>query len=69
MTAYSGCNDDVPLGFYTIEGAGHTWPGSSISAAIPTLGVTNLDISATEIAWEFFGQHTLGEEQAADSAG
>lgn len=69
LTSYSGCNDDVPLGFYTIEGAGHTWPGSSISAAIPTLGVTNLDISATEIAWEFFGQHTLGGEQAADSAG
>ena len=69
LTSYSGCNDDVPLGFYTIEGAGHTWPGSSISAAIPTLGVTNLDISATEIAWEFFGQHTLGGEQTADSAG
>ena len=69
LTSYSGCNDDVPLGFYTIEGGGHTWPGSSISAAIPTLGVTNLDISATEIAWEFFSQHTLGGEPAADSAG
>jgi len=69
LTSYSGCTDGVPLGFYTIVGGGHTWPGSSISAAIPTLGFTNLDISATEIAWEFFGQHTLGGEAPAEAAG
>ena len=61
LTSYSGCRDDVPLGFYTIEGGGHTWPGSPVSAAIETLGFTNLDISATEIAWDFFSQHTLGQ--------
>lgn len=59
LTSYSGCDDDVPLGFYTIAGGGHTWPGSTISAAIPSLGVTNTDISATEIAWDFFTQYTL----------
>lgn len=60
LTSYSGCTDGVPLGFYTIEGGGHTWPGSPISAAISTLGFTNTDISATEIAWDFFTQHQLG---------
>lgn len=69
LTSYSGCTDGVPLGFYTIVGGGHTWPGSSISAAIPTLGFTNLDISATEIAWEFFSQHTLDGEAPAEAAG
>lgn len=59
LTSYSGCRDDVPLGFYAIAGAGHTWPGSPISAAIESLGVTNTDISATEVAWDFFNQHTL----------
>ena len=59
LTNYSGCTDGVPLGFYAIAGGGHTWPGSAISAAIPSLGVTNTDISATEIAWGFFSQYTL----------
>ena len=60
LTSYTGCRDGAPLGFYTIEGGGHTWPGSPISAAIESLGFTNTDISATEIAWEFFSQHALG---------
>lgn len=59
LTSYVGCNDDVELGFYAIAGAGHTWPGSPISASIPSLGVTNTDISATDLAWEFFQQNSL----------
>ncbi len=58
-TSYVGCNDDVELGFYAIAGAGHTWPGSPVSVGIPSLGVTNTDISATGIAWEFFQQNSL----------
>lgn len=61
LTSWTGCTDDVEVGFYTIEGAGHTWPGSIISSAIPSLGVTNLDIDATEIAWQFFQRHPLAE--------
>ena len=67
LTSYTGCTDDVPLGFYTIEGGGHTWPGSAISAAIPSLGFTNTDISATEIAWEFFNQYTLAGQVQVDA--
>lgn len=61
LTSWTGCTDNVEVGFYTIEGAGHTWPGSIISSAIPSLGVTNLDIDATEIAWQFFQRHPLAE--------
>ena len=61
LTSWTGCTDNVEVGFYAIEGAGHTWPGSIISSAIPSLGVTNLDIDATEIAWQFFQRHPLAE--------
>lgn len=62
LTSWSGCDDDVEVGFYTLEGAGHTWPGSVISSAIPSLGVTNLDVDATEISWQFFQRHSLAAE-------
>lgn len=67
LTSYSGCTDGVPLGFYAIEGGGHTWPGSAISAAIESLGFTNTDISATEIAWDFFSQHSLDGSTEANA--
>lgn len=59
LRTWSGCRDDVEVGFYTLEQAGHTWPGSPISAMIPALGVTNLDVDATAIAWEFFARNSL----------
>ena len=70
LTSYVGCNDEVELGFYAIAGAGHTWPGSPISVGIPSLGITNIDISATEIAWEFFQENSLpGAIEIVDDAG
>lgn len=60
-TTFTGCADNVELGFYTIADGGHTWPGSAVSGAIAALGVTNTDIDATEIAWEFFVRATATE--------
>lgn len=54
LRSWSGCDEDVELGFYTIDGGGHTWPGSAISQAFEALGVTNMDIDATQIIWDFF---------------
>ena len=62
LTSWSECDDEVEVGFYTISGAGHTWPGSQISAAITSLGVTNLDVDATALSWEFFSRHSLSAE-------
>lgn len=59
LTAYSGCDADNEMGFYTIDEGGHTWPGSVISSESPSLGVTNLDVDATAIAWDFFQRHSL----------
>lgn len=64
LTSWTGCVDAVELGFYTIAGAGHTWPGSETSLASPSLGITNTDIDATELSWTFFSRHSLlAEEQ------
>ena len=59
LTSYTGCANDAELGFYTIDGGGHTWPGSQISAALPSLGVTTMEVDATAIAWDFFQRHAL----------
>jgi polyhydroxybutyrate depolymerase len=59
LTSWAGCDDGIEMGFYAIDGGGHTWPGSPASAAIPSLGVTNFDIDATALAWEFFERHSL----------
>lgn len=59
LTSYAGCAADVEMGFYTIDGGGHTWPGSVFSAAIPSLGVTTMDVDATALAWAFFQRHSL----------
>lgn len=57
---FSGCNDDSSVQLYVIDGGGHTWPGSELSAASATiLGPTTFDLDATETIWKFFGQHSL----------
>ena len=42
---------------YTIEGAGHTWPGQKSPLAL--IGKSTLDISANDLIWEFFKKHSL----------
>lgn len=59
---YVGC--PVEMTFYEVRESGHTWPGSPISLIISQgagLGVTSDEISATEVSWEFFSRHTLGD--------
>ena len=51
---YSGCD----LILYTIEGGGHTWPGSSITFD-PAFGLMSREIDASEVIVEFMLRHTL----------
>jgi polyhydroxybutyrate depolymerase len=50
----TGRGDDIVL--CTIDGGGHTWPGG---VAIPPLGKTSTDISATDTMIDFFLAHPL----------
>ena len=51
---YLGCD----LILYTIEGGGHTWPGSSF-AFDPAFGTVSREINASEVIVEFMLRHTL----------
>lgn len=61
---YSNCDDTTDRVFYEIEGGGHTWPGSLVSRAISEgvgIGVTSMDIDASQVSWDFFEQHRLSD--------
>ncbi len=55
---YVDCDDDASVVLYTIAGGGHTWPGGAELPAF-IVGVTNDDVNASEIMWEFFTAHPL----------
>jgi len=52
---YTGCREGADVIFYTIDGGGHTWPGSR-GYGIGKYSLTN----ATELMWAFFLAHTPG---------
>lgn len=56
---WTDCEEATPIQFYMIDEAGHTWPGSEALIGIETLGVTNMDINASALIWEFFNRYTL----------
>lgn len=49
---YQKCQADVV--FYTIEGGGHTWPGSKVSGGA---GPVTTEINASNLIWTFFANH------------
>jgi polyhydroxybutyrate depolymerase len=56
------CPPDATVELYTVEGGGHSWPGSDFSVAIEgAVGATTLSIDANEVMWEFFEQHPMPE--------
>jgi polyhydroxybutyrate depolymerase len=49
--AWSDCDENTAVLLYTVEGGGHTWPGS---IDVPRLGPVTGEIDATDLMWEFF---------------
>lgn len=43
---------------YTIEGAGHTWPGGSQYLPALLIGKVSHNLDATPVIWEFFRKHS-----------
>ena len=56
---YKGCKNNSDVVFYRSSNAGHTWPGSPLAKAFEDygLGITNTDLPASKIIWEFFVNH------------
>lgn len=60
VTVFEYINGDCngsKVKFYKINGGGHTWPGVVVPNT--SLGVTNLDINASQELWDFFQQFEL----------
>lgn len=55
---YSDCDDDTRVVFYSIRGAGHTWPGGE-ELPVWITGYTNQEINASALMWEFFRDFTV----------
>jgi polyhydroxybutyrate depolymerase len=60
-TAYTGCRDAALVELYTIEAAGHEWPGGPpMSDSITTaLGPQTNAVDANAVMWSFFADHPL----------
>lgn len=56
---WSECTDSAELQFYRIEDGGHTWPGADVSANAQGREVTNQDIDASELIWDFVSRFRL----------
>jgi polyhydroxybutyrate depolymerase len=57
LWAYAGCDEGVDVELYTIDGGGHTWPGSEIIIGPPEWTTDTID--ATELALDWFEAHPL----------
>jgi polyhydroxybutyrate depolymerase len=58
--SYADCAGDSEVLFYKIDGGGHTWPGAFLN-----IGITNQDIKASEIIWEFFKSKSLNNQTSS----
>ena len=56
---WTGCQDNVAVEHYKIDGGGHAWPGMQNAPANSPLGKTTQTISATELSWAFFQHYQL----------
>lgn len=56
---FESCELGASVEFYVVEGGGHTWPGSIVMAFIESLGFTTLDVSATQLAFDWFDEHPM----------
>ncbi|GAM98780.1 lpqC [alpha proteobacterium U9-1i] len=56
-----GCANNNDVTFFLVNGGGHVWPG--VQGVLPeeNFGPTNMDISASQVIWDFFKQHTLDD--------
>jgi polyhydroxybutyrate depolymerase len=54
------CPPGAEAELYRVEGGGHAWPGSELSATVEAIvGHTTMAISANEVMWDFFERHPL----------
>ncbi len=55
--SYTNCEFNTEVVLYKIDKGAHTWPGAFLE-----LGVTNQDVEASEVIWEFFKDKSLSNQ-------
>jgi polyhydroxybutyrate depolymerase len=59
-TTWSGCERSGEVVLVTVAGGSHSWPGGMVDPAHPDApGAPTQEISASELALEFFARHSL----------
>jgi polyhydroxybutyrate depolymerase len=58
---WSGCRNEVVVEAWIIEDGGHTWPGSPLLRESEGRGVTNHDIDASDLIWQFFARFSRAD--------
>jgi polyhydroxybutyrate depolymerase len=53
----SPCTDGTAVAFYSVAGAGHTWPGGHQYLPTALVGRTSQDVVASDVIWTFFSSH------------
>lgn len=62
LRTFTGCAGGIELVFYSVDGGGHTWPGSLAASMLSgSLGYATSDVNATDVGWAFMSQYSLGE--------
>lgn len=60
LVAFTGCDDGSTVQLYVVDGGGHTWPGSELSAASASiLGPTTFAFDASDVIASFFLAHPM----------
>jgi polyhydroxybutyrate depolymerase len=57
--AYGGGKQETEVVVYTIENAGHTWPGGTQYLPSFIVGKVSQNLDATQVIWDFFQKHSL----------
>ncbi len=55
----AGCTSGAEVLLFTIQGGGHTWPGSTADLGEALVGKVSKDINASELQLAFFARHPL----------
>ncbi len=55
VRTWNACSGGSEVVLYTLEGEGHSWPGSLTMPA----AITSQAVNATAIMWDFFQEHPM----------
>lgn len=72
LTTWQNCAANASVNFYTVDGGGHTWPGSPniVAGALEqAFGTTTQTVAATSAMWEFFKNYQLSPTNSGVAPG